>query len=78
MNKLINYVNGLEKAYALIDSDSDFIIEFTPDWLRENFCDHENVQWVFSQPNQGSLGGMCHVHKKSYPKYITYIGAVRM
>ena len=23
MNKLINYVNGLEKAYALIDSDSD-------------------------------------------------------
>ena len=23
MDKLINYVNGLEKAYALIDSDSD-------------------------------------------------------
>ena len=23
MNKLSNYVNGLEKAYALIDSDSD-------------------------------------------------------
>ena len=23
MNKLINYVNGLEKPYALIDSDSD-------------------------------------------------------
>ena len=23
MNKLINYVNGLEKAYALIDDNSD-------------------------------------------------------
>ena len=23
MDKLVNYVNGLEKAYALIDSDSD-------------------------------------------------------
>ena len=61
-----------------IDSDSDFIIEFTPDWLSENFCDHENVQWVLGRSNQGSLGGMCNVHKKSYPKYITFIGSVRM
>ena len=62
----------------IFELESDIDVEFESDFLRENYSDHTKTEWVFSLPNQGSLGGMCNVHKKSYPKYITYIGAVRM
>ncbi|QDP52203.1 MAG: hypothetical protein Unbinned2902contig1001_45 [Prokaryotic dsDNA virus sp.] len=58
--------------------DYDVIVEFEPDWMRENFSDHTKTKWVFGRSNQGSMGGMCHVNKEDNPKYITYIGTVRM
>ena len=66
----------MEITFELESGDID--VEFEPDWVRENFCDHSKTEWVFSLPNQGSMGGMCHVHEEDNPKYITTFGSVRM
>ncbi len=66
----------MEITFELESGDID--VEFEPDWVRENFCDHSKTKWVFGVSNQGSMGGLCNVHEEDNPKYITTFGSVRM
>ena len=59
----------MEITFEFESGDVD--VEFEPDWLRENFCDHAKTKWLFGRSNQGSMGGLLNANERDLPKYST-------